>query len=242
LTVNLSTKLMVNHIYGRMAKELIPALMAWHIGTRPVFLCRPGQTSSGIYTDGEDYVSIDKSNMDDASFLDLSSRAKQKNVRGDGLGRTGVRFRQELLDFCYEEAHSFMFRRASVHDMAYTGTSISGLAPAELLTSVGSHENFEDLEDDLYAEPHDHKDPFPLKIMTSTMPRALETVNWEEYEFSVTQISNLNPLDKGDCSGMELEEAKKFNPSWYDKLAKDPYNTRYVSRCLALCLVCFVAT
>ena len=31
---NLSTKLMVNHIYGRMAKELVPALMAWHIGTR----------------------------------------------------------------------------------------------------------------------------------------------------------------------------------------------------------------
>ena len=41
---NLSTKLMVNHIYGRMAKDLVPALMAWHIGTRPVFLCRPGQT------------------------------------------------------------------------------------------------------------------------------------------------------------------------------------------------------
>jgi len=42
---NLSTKLMVNHIYGRMAKDLVPALMAWHIGTRPVFLCRPGQVS-----------------------------------------------------------------------------------------------------------------------------------------------------------------------------------------------------
>lgn len=42
---NLSTKLMCNHIYGRMAKELVPALMAWHIGTRPVFLCRPGQVS-----------------------------------------------------------------------------------------------------------------------------------------------------------------------------------------------------
>ncbi|GKY98481.1 hypothetical protein MPSEU_000805400 [Mayamaea pseudoterrestris] len=226
---NLSTKLMVNHIYGRMAKELIPALMAWHIGTRPVFLCRPGQTSSGIYTDGEDYVSLDKINMNHPSFLDLSSRAKQKNVRGDGLGRTGVKFRQELLDFCYEEAHSFMYKRASVHDMAYTGTSISGLAPAELLTSVGSHGNYDKdhVDDSLYAEPHDHKDPFPLKIMTSTMPRALETVNWEEYEFSVAQMSNLNPLDKGDGSGMELEEVKKINPAWYEKLVKDPYNTRF---------------
>jgi hypothetical protein len=219
---------MVNHIYGRMAKELVPALMAWHIGTRPVFLCRPGQTSTGICTDGEDYVSLDKINMDDPSFLDLSTRAKQKNVRGDGLGRTGVKFREELLDFCYEEAHSFMFKRASVHDMAYTGTSISGLAPAELLTSVGSQGpcGSDASGGDLYGESHEHKEPFPLKIMTSTMPRALETVNWEEYEFSVTQISNLNPLDKGDFAGMELESVKKVNPTWYDKLSKDPYNTR----------------
>lgn len=167
---------MVNHIYGRMAKELIPALMAWHIGTRPVFLCRPGQTSSGIYTDGEDYVSINKINMNDPSFLDLSTRAKQKNVRGDGLGRTGVKFREELLDFCYEEAHSFMFKRASVHDMAYTGTSISGLAPAELLTSVGSqgHYGHGTLGDDSYDDHAEHREPFPLKVMSSTMPRAIE--------------------------------------------------------------------
>ena len=37
---NLSTKLLVNHIYGRMSKVIVPALMAWNIGTRPIFLCR----------------------------------------------------------------------------------------------------------------------------------------------------------------------------------------------------------
>eukprot|EP00957_Ditylum_brightwellii_P161480 12295380-Ditylum_brightwellii.AAC.1 len=42
---NLSSKLMVNHIYGRMAKVIVPALMAWNIGTRPVFICRAGQTT-----------------------------------------------------------------------------------------------------------------------------------------------------------------------------------------------------
>jgi hypothetical protein len=217
---------MVNHIYGRMAKELIPALMAWHIGTRPVFLCRPGQTSSGIFTDGEDYVSFDKINLENSKLLDTSSRGR-KNYRGDGLGRTGKKFREELLDYCYEEAHTFMFKRASVHDMAYTGTSISGLAPAELLTSVGSQgaDTIKSLDAESF-EHHEHKDPFPLKIMTSTMPRALETVNWEEYEFIPTQISNLNPLDKGDFAGMELEAIKMVNPKWYEKLVKDPYNTR----------------
>lgn len=225
-TVNLSSKLMVNHIYGRMAKELIPALMAWHIGTRPVFLCRPGQTSSGIYTDGEDYVAIEKINLNDPKFLEMSTRGRKKSFRGDGLGPTGVKFREALLDYCYDEAHSFMFKRASVHDMAYTGTSISALAPAEMLTSVGSQCHEED------ADSHEHKDPFPLKIMTSTMPRALETVNWEAYEFLPTQISNLNPLDKGDFAGMELEELKKVNPGWYQKLVQDPFNTRYVLLCV----------
>jgi 6-phosphofructo-2-kinase/fructose-2,6-biphosphatase 2 len=31
---NLSSKILVNHIYGRMAKSIVPALMAWNIGTR----------------------------------------------------------------------------------------------------------------------------------------------------------------------------------------------------------------
>jgi 6-phosphofructo-2-kinase / fructose-2,6-biphosphatase 2 len=75
---NLSTKLLVNHIYGRMAKELVPAFMAWHIGSRPIFLCRPGQTISGILTDGEDYVARSKVDPHDPRFLDMSATTKRK--------------------------------------------------------------------------------------------------------------------------------------------------------------------
>jgi len=210
---NLSSKLMVNHIYGRMAKELVPALMAWHIGTRPVFLTRPGQTISGILTDGEDYVARSKIDASDPRFLDMSSKTRRKNLRGDTLGPSGKRFREELLDYCYDEAHSFMFKRASVHDMAFTGTSMTGLAD----------------DDAIISEIHDggeHRDPFPLRILTSTMPRARDTVNWEEFTFKLNQMSNLNPLDKGDFAGMEMDEIRKTNPSWYEKLAKNPFDTR----------------
>jgi 6-phosphofructo-2-kinase len=75
---NLSTKLLVNHVYGRMAKELVPAFMAWHIGSRPIFLCRPGQTISGIQTDGEDYVARSKVDPHDPRFLDMSATTKRK--------------------------------------------------------------------------------------------------------------------------------------------------------------------
>jgi 6-phosphofructo-2-kinase len=215
---NLSTKLLCNHIYGRMAKELVPALMAWHIGTRPVFLCRPGQTLSGIYTDGEDYVSRAKIDVKDPRFLDMSTNTRKKSFRGDSLGPTGKLFKHALLDLCYEEAHSFMFKRASVRDMAYTGTSLTGLAPLESIVP-----SFESLD-----SQHDHREPFPLRIMTSTMPRAIDTVNWEEFDFHIHQVSNLNPLDKGDFAGMELEDIRKVNPAWYHKLEQDPFDTRYV--------------
>jgi hypothetical protein len=215
---NLSTKLMVNHIYGRMAKELVPALMSWHIGTRPIFLCRPGQTVTGVTTDGEDYVAPrNRLDPSDPRFLDMSARTKRRAMRGDSLGAHGKKFREELLNFTYDEVHSFLFRRASVHDMAYTGTSISGLDNRQTEYSLDSISN-----DGV------SRDSFPMKIFTSTMPRAVDTVNWEEYEFQVQQMSNLNPLDKGDFAGLELDEIKKVNKHWYEKLQKDPYGTRYV--------------
>lgn len=94
---NLSTKIMVNHIYGRMSKLTVPALMAWHIGTRPVFLCRPGQTPSGVTLDSEDYVaSVDKSNQ---TYLNMSTHSQKRMCRGDKLGPAGKKFRDELYDF-----------------------------------------------------------------------------------------------------------------------------------------------
>lgn len=211
---NLSTKVWVNHIYGRCANLIVPGIMAWHIGTRPVFLCRPGQTISGILTDGEDYVAKNKIDTKDPRFLDWSTRTRRKNFRGDGLGHTGRQFQQDLLDFCYDESHSFMFKRASVRDMAYTGTSLTGQAESDAWVINES------------GEDPDHRDPFPLRILTSTMPRAIETVYWDDFEFKINQMSNLNPLDKGDFAGMELEEIRKVNPGFYEKLQQNAFGTR----------------
>jgi 6-phosphofructo-2-kinase len=237
---NLSTKLLVNHIYGRMAKEVVPALMAWHIGTRPVFLCRPGQTISGICTDGEDYVHRGKQQSkselaeeDRARWHSLSRSQQRKSLRGDTLGPHGQEFRRDLLEFLADEGHQFMVKRASVRDMAQTGTSISGLRPGP-----GGHPGRGDWDHppDLTTIPESRShastsEPFPLRIYTSTMPRAADTVAWEEdgeAEFTPIQRSNLNPLDKGDFAGLELDEIREMNPAWFAKLERDPYNTRYV--------------
>lgn len=202
---NLSTKMLVNHIYGRMSKIIMPAMMAWNIGTRPVFLCRPGQTLASIATDGEDYVAKVQHNLD---VLDLSRSSQRTLLQGYHLGPAGRHFSNALYEFVSEECTKFLITRASIMDMKYTGTSKTGLATPQ---SKGSR-----------------SPPFPLQVYTSTMPRATETVRWDEqYDFDVEEMSNLNPLDKGDFGGKELEDIKSLNPTFYRKLEKDAFHTRF---------------
>eukprot|EP00529_Nitzschia_sp_RCC80_P015583 CAMPEP_0113495790 /NCGR_PEP_ID=MMETSP0014_2-20120614/29788_1 /TAXON_ID=2857 /ORGANISM="Nitzschia sp." /LENGTH=696 /DNA_ID=CAMNT_0000389693 /DNA_START=111 /DNA_END=2204 /DNA_ORIENTATION=+ /assembly_acc=CAM_ASM_000159 len=204
---NLSTKLLVNHIYGRMSKVIVPALMAWNIGSRPIFLCRPGQTLSDITTDRDDYVTA--VNMNGSAFIDKSAHTQKRLSKGDSLGPGGKVFSDELYDFVFEESMDFTLKRASMMDNMQTGTSVSGLA-----------KNTDSFQTNREA-------PFPIKIYTSTMPRASETVRWDEYDFRIEELSNLNPLDKGDFGGKELSEIQKTSPSWYSRLERDPFTTRF---------------
>jgi hypothetical protein len=41
---NFSSEISANNIYGRVAKVVVPALMAWHVAERPILLCRAGNT------------------------------------------------------------------------------------------------------------------------------------------------------------------------------------------------------
>ena len=237
---NLSTKLLCNHIYGRIAKDLVPALMAWHIGSRPIFLVRPGQTITGVTTDGEDYVNKSSVSKNDPQFLDLSIRARRRSMRGDTLGPAGVKFRNELLEFMFEEVQEFLLKRASVRDMGHTGTSYSGLGAGNWYYGgpEGGFDETEDVQDEVQnfcsvpeEETSKHANSastsFPLRVLTSTMPRALDTVVWNiHHQINVHQMSNLNPLDKGDFVGLELEEIQEVNPVWFEQLETDPYGTR----------------
>jgi hypothetical protein len=165
-----------------------------------------------------------------------------QNLRGDTLGQTGITFRDNLYEFLFEEVQMFLVRRASVQDMSYTGTSVSGLHNPKT-ASAPTPLNGESY-DDQYQYQHPPRSSsmdasfnhgagpstFPCRILTSTMPRATDTVSWEvpDIDFNIERMSNLNPLDKGDFAGMELDEIKELNPDWYAKLARDPFLTRYV--------------
>ena len=186
---NLSSKLLANQIYGRMSKNVVPALMAWNIGTRPIWICRSGETG------GE-------------------GKRTGKVRQGESLGPKGCKFRDDLHAYVAEIGRDFMMERSRAYHVNFnTGTSISG--------GISSISSFVDKGGNDFP---------PCEIMTSTMPRAWQTVLWENSPvIDVNVISNLNPLDKGDFTGLELEEIRERDPDWYEQLVADPYNTRYVT-------------
>ena len=68
--------------------------------------------------------------------------------------------------------------------------------------------------------------PHPPPSLPSSLTPPL-SVSLSPLSFSACRYSNLNPLDKGDFSGMEMDEIKEGDPVWYQKLSDDPYQTRF---------------
>lgn len=225
---------MVNHIYGRMAKDLVPALMAWHIGSRPVYLCRAGRTlSAGSPSDdgstsAANPMDLPPGNGSPVPLRRLGSTASvnSRKRRGDTLCKEGRAFRRNLWEFLHSEVIDFLLKRRSVVDNQNTGTSVSGLQNTGYYYGGGANDDRIDQLEELVEQSASGM--IPIRILTSTMPRAVETVCFDEYELPCSQMSNLNPIDKGDLAGMEMEDIKHEDPLFFAQLQADSFRTRYV--------------
>ena len=125
---NLSAKLLANQIFGRMSKSIIPCLMAWNIGTRPIWLVRAGTTTNE------------------------TSRAYGKTANRAKLNEQGIAFRSRLAGFIKDRSEKFWSEQLGTHSLAIRR---GGGVISEGGTSGGESAG--------------------VKIMTSTMPRAIET-------------------------------------------------------------------
>uniref|UniRef100_A0A7S3PZQ0 6-phosphofructo-2-kinase domain-containing protein n=1 Tax=Chaetoceros debilis TaxID=122233 RepID=A0A7S3PZQ0_9STRA len=207
---NLSSKVLVNHIYGNMAKVIVPCLMSWNIGSRPIYLIRAGETG-----------------IDDEDTAEFASEPRRIS-RGDTLNPRGLFFRKGLAKFIDQEGREFAKKSEDALKMAFApkkralGTSIYGIAAPNLACFV-------DGEGEELKEKARIKEtlPFACHVMSSTMPRAVETASWDTLPFVIHELPNLNPLDKGDFFGMELEEIKEKHQEWYELLENDPFMTRF---------------
>jgi hypothetical protein len=117
---NLSSRLMVNHVYVRLAKVVLPAIMAWNT---LIFLCRAGETqamelymkqqqalerqSSSAATEEVDQRQDTDTKPATRKFQQLLTHLLQRK-RSDRLGPRGLRFRDALSDFIEKEGTKFM--------------------------------------------------------------------------------------------------------------------------------------
>lgn len=235
---NLSSKVMVNHIYGMLAKSVVPALMAWNIGTRPIYLCRPAAELPSVESAGSrDDDDIDAGYHGGAAFQTLRGAKTQVTRRTRGtliqskvqhLDDAGVGFRDALCEFMRKECLDFADRRRKEIAKPKQGRKGRG----SLLTVVHGVGGFENTQLSrsistfgLDAEDADEDAPFPCHIATSTIPRARETVAWKNMPSKA--LSNFNPLDKGGFTGLTMEEIEEKDPEWYGRYVKDPFYTRF---------------
>ena len=145
--------------------------------------------------------------------------------RGDTLCSEGRAFRRNLWDFLHAEVKEFLLKRRSVADNKNTGTSISGVANYGYYYGppVEGDNKIDELEE---LVEQSNSGMIPIRILTSTMPRAVETVCFDEYDLPCSQMSNLNPIDKGDFAGMEIEDIKNEDPFFFSQLQADSFSTR----------------
>ena len=278
---NFSSKILANNIYGRAAKMIIPALMAWHVGERPIFLCRAGNTfadegnfdENGTVMSGVMDYNLDSSKHSEISELDRSryrglwrrslpenspsrahlqldasihsqyssvTRDRVRTARGKNLDDKGGLFREALAEFLAREGEKFMERRNHALKGLTTGTSITGSstvitgidADADELSKTFSRPfSFDASDETLEGKDGGGIPSFPCHILTSTIPRAIQTVTWDHLPFEMyhvtNHVSNLNPVDQGDFAGMEMAEIMEVAPEWCRELSKNPFTTRY---------------
>jgi broad specificity phosphatase PhoE len=267
---------------------VLPAIMAWNTGSRPIFLCRAGETQAmelfmkhqQLQKQQQEASNTDQQDQPATQKIQQLLTQRLQRKRSDRLGQRGLRFRDALCEFIEKEGTEFMNRRNDtvMHPTRVdTGTSISGLYeerdhPLEnTLRGRSRHgrrhhhryptRNNKPAEGSQQKQEEEFQNPvvtpappavvanaatpddasssaesnstgstvpsFPCLVMSSTMPRAIETASWKTNPFPVKDVSNLNPLDMGDFAGMDLATIREEYPEWYEQLQREPFYTRF---------------
>ena len=225
---NLSSKVSCNKIYGRMACQLTPFLMAINIGTRPIYLVRAG--SSGYD------LPPDESEASSGGAAQERSSPRSPRIARVGSGKVanlkeeGVAFSETLANWTKDRCMQWMenngiscpalrlARAKRVPSFAPNSTQEGGDRPFDLPNST----SVQGLGIEEYRYPHDQ----PLmKIFTSTLPRAQNTVKPLGLPFTPTP--QLNPLDKGELSQWNIADVLTHRPDIVHEFNSDPFKYRF---------------
>mmetsp|Transcript_23536 Transcript_23536/g.56692 ORF Transcript_23536/g.56692 Transcript_23536/m.56692 type:complete len:514 (-) Transcript_23536:806-2347(-) len=105
---NLSSQLHLNHIYGRLAKSLVPYMMSIHVGHRPIFLVRAAHVHGASTPLAQ--LCTEFSSSDEGRDESPSCRQDSQTVvvaRSAELSEEGLLFAERLGHFCYLASKEF---------------------------------------------------------------------------------------------------------------------------------------
>ncbi|GBG34869.1 6-phosphofructo-2-kinase/fructose-2,6-bisphosphatase 2 [Hondaea fermentalgiana] len=231
---NMSSKMLANKIYGRLARSILPYMLSLHVGLRPIYFVRAGLAE-------DSRISSMKHWPAEFDFLDPSTESK-----ASGLSQLGHEFAQRLArwlqtalwvrdDEDADDAESF------VEEQAGEGAHISN----PLGSAFKSMPNLVDVGADGLSERIFHSERrrevrkadgtrqrgAVMKLLSSTLPRAKQTADIAKSLIDGSTVVELcpmlNPLNKGELGSLSMDAIQKLNPDFYESWKRHPYTHRF---------------
>eukprot|EP00300_Choanocystis_sp_HF-7_P031119 c40221_g1_i1.p1 GENE.c40221_g1_i1~~c40221_g1_i1.p1 ORF type:complete len:550 (+),score=109.74 c40221_g1_i1:31-1650(+) len=230
-TYNLSSKVLANKVYGPLNKSILSSLVAWNLSTRPIWLVRSGMAEGDR----------DSSNPPHAnSLLAPQGEAFAKLLAQFVRTRCEHWANEVTLTSSDQKVRSLVASQTKISDqfenrktkLARPVSVSSGLhnmdSPPQTLSHTTSVPSLDLLNGSKTPSPPSTPHAPACRIFTSTLARAQQTIAGGLSTLgTVTQLSQLNPLDKGNLTGKSTEEIQRCAPDWYDEWCSSPLDTRF---------------
>eukprot|EP00405_Crypthecodinium_cohnii_P010912 CAMPEP_0206434136 /NCGR_PEP_ID=MMETSP0324_2-20121206/8967_1 /ASSEMBLY_ACC=CAM_ASM_000836 /TAXON_ID=2866 /ORGANISM="Crypthecodinium cohnii, Strain Seligo" /LENGTH=540 /DNA_ID=CAMNT_0053900571 /DNA_START=70 /DNA_END=1692 /DNA_ORIENTATION=- len=117
---NMSSKVLVNRIYGNATKRLLPYLMGTHIGTRPIWLARTAQVPHERHQDSD----LSEEGLMFAQRLSAFMKRRLKEYyHGSELPSRPMRVISSTVNSCVQTTEALLDASEDWHSQVFTQTS-----------------------------------------------------------------------------------------------------------------------
>eukprot|EP00515_Schizochytrium_aggregatum_P006374 CAMPEP_0202079448 /NCGR_PEP_ID=MMETSP0964-20121228/6495_1 /ASSEMBLY_ACC=CAM_ASM_000500 /TAXON_ID=4773 /ORGANISM="Schizochytrium aggregatum, Strain ATCC28209" /LENGTH=315 /DNA_ID=CAMNT_0048646789 /DNA_START=78 /DNA_END=1025 /DNA_ORIENTATION=+ len=236
----MSTKIMANKIYGRLARSILPYMLSLHIGLRPVWFVRAGLSEDSRIMYNPEYELLDPSTEKKGAKLSDAGRAFAHKlalwvqtavwVRDDEEEDGELMIERELFD---DEASAPCSPRSVVRGVALANAfkSSKNLHDAERHRLPSRAFGRSDEDSVVRKGDGTRQRGAKLKVLCSTLPRAEETAQIALSHLDESNVAEpcpmLNPLDKGELAGLSMDEIKRDHPAFYAEWSRSSYRHRF---------------
>ncbi|MEZ4310700.1 MAG: 6-phosphofructo-2-kinase domain-containing protein [Polyangiaceae bacterium] len=195
--VDVGRQVVLNRIHGHLPARLAPLLINMHIGRRPIFLTRHGESLSNL----------------------------RGAIGGDSeLTLRGETYARALADFMRSRAASgeIEVARPPAPPSSRPGAAVAGAGGGGSNNGIPAERPSRRSAPPMSLPPQSDS---PIAVWTSTLRRTIQTSSW--LTANPMKLRALDEIDAGLCDGMTYAEIKERMPAEYDARKADKFIYRY---------------